>query len=97
MVPDLLFAGAEYGSQATREALSAQGIDSAIRFRNRPRGSHLGRFRWPVERTFSWIKGLRRMRIHYDRHPTLIDAWNNLTLAVTCFRIFLTNSCETQD
>ncbi|MFO1006400.1 MAG: IS5 family transposase [Planctomycetaceae bacterium] len=49
--------------------LSARGIDSAIRYRNRPHGSHLGRFRWPVERTFSWIKGLRRMRIRYDRHP----------------------------
>ncbi|MFO1007528.1 MAG: transposase [Planctomycetaceae bacterium] len=60
-LPDLLFADAGYDSQATREALSARGIDSAIRYRNRPHGSHLGRFRWPVERTFSWIKGLRRM------------------------------------
>ncbi|MFO1005134.1 MAG: transposase [Planctomycetaceae bacterium] len=86
-LPDLLFADAGYDSQATREALSARGIDSAIRYRNRPHGSHLGRFRWPVERTFSWIKGLRRMRIRYDRHPTLIDAWNNLSLAAICFRI----------
>lgn len=51
--PDLLFADAGYDSQATREALSAQGIDSAIRYRNRRHGSHLGRHRWPVERTFN--------------------------------------------
>ena len=85
--PDLLFADAGYDSQATREALSARGIDSAIRYRNRPLGSHLGRYRWPVERTFSWIKGLRRMRIRFDRHPTIIDAWLHLTLAAICFRI----------
>lgn len=85
--PDPLFADAGYDSQATREALSAQGIDSAIRYRNRPHGSHLGRVRWPVERTFSWIKGLCRMRIRYHRHPTLIDAWNYLSLAAICFRI----------
>ena len=90
-LPDLLFADAEYDSQAKRDALSARGIDSAIRFRNRPHGSHLGRFRWPVERTFSWIKGLRRMRIRYDRHPTLIDAWQQLTLAAICFRILHPN------
>ena len=78
---------AGYDRQATREALSAQGIGTAIRFRKRPHGSHLGRVRWPVERTFSWIKGLRRMRIRYDRHPTLIDDWQQLTLAVICFRI----------
>ena len=87
---DLLFVDARYDSQATREALSAQGIDSAIRYRNRSHGSHLGRFRWPVERTISWIKGLRRMRIRNDRHLTLIDAWEQLTLAAICFRILHT-------
>ncbi len=85
--PDLLFADAGYDSQSTREALSAQGLDSAIRHRNRPHGSHLGCYRWPVERTLSWIKGLRRVRIRYDRHPTFIDAWQQLALAAICFRI----------
>ena len=88
--PDLLFADAGYDSQATREALSARGIDSAIRHRNRSHGSHLGRYRWPVERTISWIKGLRRMRIRFDRHPTIIDAWEQLALAAICFRILHT-------
>ncbi|MBL6705942.1 MAG: transposase, partial [Planctomycetaceae bacterium] len=46
----------------------------------------LGRKRWVVERTISWIKGLRRMRIRYDRHATIIDAWNHLALAAICFR-----------
>ena len=68
------------------EALSARGIDSAIRHRNRWHISHLGRVRCPIERTFSWIKGLRRMRIRYDRHPTLIDAWLQLSLAAIYFR-----------
>lgn len=81
------FADAEYDSQAKRDALSARGIDSSFRYRNLPHGSRLGRFRWPIERTISCIKGLHRMRIRDDRSPTLIDAWNNLTLAAICFRI----------
>ena len=63
------------------------GIEPIIRRRSTPHGSHLGKVRWVVERTISWIKGLRRMRIRYDRHPTIIDAWNHLALAAVCFRI----------
>jgi hypothetical protein len=36
------------------------------------------------------------MRIRYDRHATIIDAWNNLALAAICFRI-LYNTAESID
>ena len=85
--PTKLYADAGYDSNATRELLMVMGIDPVIRRRNTPHGSHLGKVRWVVERTISWIKGLRRMRIRYDRHPTIIDAWNHLALAAVCFRI----------
>ena len=85
--PTKLYADAGYDSNATRELLMVMGIEPIIRRRNTPHGSHLGKVRWVVERTISWIKGLRRMRIRYDRHPIIIDAWNQLALAAVCFRI----------
>lgn len=87
--PTKLYADAGYDSNATRELLMVMGIEPVIRRRNTPHGSHLGKVRWVVERTISWIKGLRRMRIRYDRHPTIIDAWNHLALAAVCLRMLI--------
>jgi transposase len=86
-LPRTLFADAGYDSDKTRAVLMSIGVQPRIRRRKTPHGSHLGKVRWVVERTISWIKGLRRMRIRYDRHPTIIDAWNHLALAAVCFRI----------
>lgn len=85
--PKTLYADAGYDSDATRSVLKMLGITPMIRRRNTPHGSQLGKVRWVVERSISWIKGLRRMRIRYDRHPTIIDAWNHLALAAVCFQI----------
>ena len=43
--------------------------------------------RWVVERTIGWLKGLRRMRVRYDRLGVIIDAWTTLAASVICFRI----------
>jgi len=63
------------------------GIKPFIRKKRTKHGSHLGRVRWVVERTISWIKGLRRMRVRYDRLDTIIDAWTSLAAAVVCLNI----------
>lgn len=80
--PTMLCADARYDSEGAREILRVLGITPLIRRRKEPHGSQLGRKRWVVERTISWTKGLRRMRIRYDRHATIIDAWNNLALVL---------------
>jgi len=67
--PTKLYTDAGDDSNATRELLMVMGIEPIIRRRRTPHGSHLGKVRWVVERTISWIKGLRRMRIRYDRPP----------------------------
>lgn len=72
--PEKLYADAGYNCKATRSILRWLGIEPHIRKRNSKHGSHLGRVRWVVERTISWIKGLRRMRVRYDRSATTIDA-----------------------
>jgi transposase len=50
-------------------------------------GSGLGKIRWVIERTNSWLKGLWRMRIRYDRLITIQQAWNTLAASVICFRM----------
>jgi transposase len=85
--PDTLYGDAGYDSDATRCILRFLGIEPRIRERNSPHGSHLGKIRWVVERTISWIKGLRRMRIRYDRKDIIIDAWSTLAAAVICFQM----------
>ena len=43
--------------------------------------------RWGVERTVSWLKGLRRMRVRYDRLKVVREAFTTRAAAVICFRI----------
>jgi len=85
--PQKLYGDAGYDCEATRALLRWLGIEPHIRHRNDKHGSHLGRVRWVVERTISWIKGLRRMRVRYDRSDTSIDAWATIAAAVTCLHI----------
>lgn len=87
--PNQLYADAGYDCEATRTLLRWLGIEPHIRRRNERHGSHLGRVRWVIERTISWIKGLRRMRVRYDRSATTIDAWTSLAAAIICLNIFL--------
>lgn len=86
--PDALYADRGYDSQAARDILSWLGIKPYIARRGEAHGSGLGKTRWVVERTISWIKGLRRMRVRYDRLGIIQDAWTSLAAAVVCFRIY---------
>jgi len=87
--PGKLYADAGFDCEATRSLLRWLGIEPHIRHRNGDHGSHLGRVRWVVERTISWIKGLRRMRVRYDRSGTSIDAWTSIAAAVVCLQILM--------
>jgi transposase len=86
-LPDALVADAGYDNEATRWLLRWLGIEPFIRKKNGAHGSGLGKIRWVVERTISWLKGLRRMRIRYDRLGVIQDAWTTLAASVICFRL----------
>lgn len=86
-LPDVLYADRGYDSDATRWILAWLGIESHIARRRTPHGSGLGKVRWVVERTISWIKGLRRMRVRYDRSGVIQEAWDTLAACVICFRL----------
>ena len=85
--PDDLYADAGFDCEPTRSILRWLGITPHIRHKGEDHGSHLGRVRWVVERTISWIKGLRRMRVRYDRSGLSIDAWTSIAAAVICLHI----------
>ena len=87
--PKKLYADAGFDCDATRNILRWLGVEPNIRYCDDDHGSHLGRVRWVVERTISWIKGLRRMRVRYDRSGTSIDAWTSIAAAVICLRILM--------
>ena len=86
-LPDDLYADRGYDSDDTRLLLSWLGIEPHIARRRTEHGSGLGRVRWVVERTISWLKGLRRMRVRYDRLGVIQEAWNSLAASVICFHL----------
>ncbi len=85
--PDEALADRGYDSEDTRQLLRWLGIEPRIGRRKTPHGSGLGKVRWVVERTISWLKGLRRMRVRYDRLRVIQEAWNTLAAAVICYNI----------
>jgi transposase len=86
-LPDELYADRGYDNDSARLLLSWLGIEPHIARRKTEHGSGLGKVRWVVERTIGWLKGLRRMRIRYDRLKVIQEAWNTLAASVICFRI----------
>jgi transposase len=86
-MPDELYADRGYDGDATRWLLRWLGVEPFIARRGAPHGSGLGKVRWVVERTISWLKGLRRMRVRYDRLAVVQEAWNTLAASVICFRL----------
>ncbi len=86
-LPDALLADAGYDNEATRWLLRWLGVEPKIRKRGGEHGSGLGKVRWVVERTISWLKGLRRLRVRYDRLAVIQDAWTSLAASAICFRL----------
>lgn len=91
-LPDELYADRGYDSEAARLLLRWLGVEPHIAKRGEPHGSGLGTVRWVVERTISWVKGLRRMRVRYDRLGVIRDAFATLAACVICFRILVNNT-----
>lgn len=75
-----------YDHDKYRRELWKRGVKPVIARRNTEHGSGLGRERWVVERTFAWLHNLRRLRIRYERDPSLHIAFMLLGCAVVCQR-----------
>lgn len=85
--PKYLLADRGYDSEPHREQLRQRGIEPVIGKRNTEHGSGLGKFRWPVERTISWLHQLRRLRSRWEKLPQMHEAFLQLAQAIICFRL----------
>jgi len=57
--------------------------------RNTDHGSGLGVYRWVVERTISWLRQYRRLRIRYKRYPALHQAFLTLGCILICHKCLI--------
>jgi transposase len=74
-----------YDSQPHRDELHRRGIASSLARRNTEHGSGLGKHRWVVERTISWLHQFRRLRIRYERRDDIHRAFMTIGCALICF------------
>ncbi len=82
--PQVLLADRAYDSRRHRAELRARGITPKIAKRQTDHGSGLGRERWVVERTFSWLHNHRRLARRYDRRVDVHEAFLTIGCALVC-------------
>ena len=75
-----------YDCQAARNLLAAGGIEAHIPKRGEPQDSALGTSRWPIERTLSWLKQFRRLRIRWDRLEDIHQAFHDIASTLITWR-----------
>jgi transposase len=82
--PAKLHADKAYDSSALRCALRARGITPRLARRGIDSSERLGRHRWVVERTLSWLLGYRRLGVRYERRAGLLQGLLLLACALMC-------------
>jgi hypothetical protein len=74
-----------YDSRANRAWLRRRGIRARIARRGIESSAHLGRYRWKVERSLSWLSCWRRLQVRWDRDSGRWFAFVLVSCAVVCF------------
>jgi transposase len=65
--PDAVHADKGYDSRGNRAYLRRRGIRPRIARRRIESSTRLGRHRWKVERSLSWLSCFRRLQVRWDR------------------------------
>ena len=84
--PKKLHADKGYDFPRCREALKKRGITPRIARRGIESSEKLGRYRWVVERTLSWVNRFRRLKVRYERRDDIYQAFLDLGCALICWR-----------
>jgi IS5 family transposase len=82
--PATLHADKAYDSSTLRRSLRARGITPRIARRGIDSSERLGRHRWVVERTLSWLLGYRRLGVRYERRVDLLQGLLHLACSLIC-------------
>jgi transposase len=84
--PKALLADRADDSRRHRAELRDRGITPKIATRKTEHGSGLGKDRWVIERTFSWLHNHRRLARRYDRRADIHQAFLTIGCALICDR-----------
>jgi transposase len=66
--------------------LRRRGIIPRIARRGIESRERLGRYRWVVERTLSWLNRFRRLKVRYERRADIHQAFLLLGCALICWQ-----------
>lgn len=91
--PDRLQGDRGYDDEGDRQAPRRRHIEPILPKRRSLHGSGLGRLRWYIERTISWLKQFRRLRVRYDRDPTNYLGFLSLAMILICHRLAFPGLC----
>jgi transposase len=69
-----VFADKGYDAEHHRDLCRKFGTEPRIHKRGQPRGSGLGKRRWPVERSNAWLLENKRLALRYDRLGFVIQS-----------------------
>jgi IS5 family transposase len=82
--PDKLHADKGYESKKNKAVLRQRGITPRIARKGVESKEKLGRHRWVVERTHSWLNRFRRLKIRYERRADIHEAFLKIGCAAIC-------------
>ena len=83
--PEVLAADKAYDSAQIRRGLRRRGIRPIIPMRYEEGDRGVGKIRWVVERTMSWLNQFRRLRVRYERRPEIHEAFLLIGCALICW------------
>jgi transposase len=75
-----------YQSRPAAAWLRARKVKPVIAKQRSQHGSGLGRQRWVVERTLSWLHQHRRLRLRYERRADIHEAFISIACSLICLR-----------
>jgi hypothetical protein len=84
--PKRLLADRAYWPKVHHCELRARHVTPKIAAPKSPHGSGLGRERWVVEHSISWLHQNRRLRVRWERRDDIHQAFLSLACCLTCFK-----------
>jgi transposase len=87
--PQRLHADKAYDLPDLRRWLHGKRIGVRIARKGIESSERLGRRRWVIERTMSWLSRYRRLSPRYERHPRNYLAFLGLAAALCCYKHLL--------
>lgn len=84
--PAKLHADKAYDAAGLRRWVRDRGIGVRIACKGIESSERLGRHRWVIERTISWLTGYHRLNIRYDRKAAHFLGFLTLAATLTCYK-----------